>query len=170
MYRWSEGWVMKNWCFWTVVLEKTLESPLNCKEIKLVSLKGNQSWIFIGRPDAETEAPILGHLMWRTDILEKTLMLEKTEGRRRGGQQRMRWLDGNTDSMDKFEQAMEVGDGQGSLACYSPCGPKESDTTEQGNWTELINDHTLKRNVIKVMRGQSAVRIQRKGKIFWITK
>ena len=57
MHRWSDGWVMKNWCFWTVVLEKTLESPLDCKEIKLVSLKGNQSWVFIGRADAEAEAP-----------------------------------------------------------------------------------------------------------------
>ena len=78
-----------------------------------------------------------GHLMWRTDSLEKTLMLGKIEGRRKRGQQRMRWLDGITNSMDiKSEQAPGVGDGQGSLACYSPWGCKELDTTERLNWTD----------------------------------
>ena len=96
----KESWAVKNWCFWTVVLEKTLESRLDCKEIKLVNPKGNQPRIFIGRTDAEAKAPIFGHPMWRTDSLEKTLMLGKTEGRRRRGQQRMRWLDGITDSID----------------------------------------------------------------------
>ena len=90
----------ENLCFWTVVLEKTLKSPLDCKEIKLVNPSGNQSWIFIGRTDAEAETPILGHLMRRADFLEKTLMLGKIECRRRRGRQRMRWLDGITDSMD----------------------------------------------------------------------
>ena len=80
-----------------MVLEKTLESPLDCKEIQPVRPKGDESWVFIGRTDAEAETPIL---MRRTDSLEKTLMLGKTEGRRRRGQQRMRWLDGITDSMD----------------------------------------------------------------------
>ena len=88
-----------NWCFWTVVLEKILESPLDCKEIQPVNPEGNQCWIFIGRTDAEVEAPILC-LMWRTDSLEKTLILGKTEGRRRRGQQKMRWLDSITDLMD----------------------------------------------------------------------
>ena len=83
-----------------MVLEKTLESPLDCKEIQPVHPKGDQSWVFTGRTDAEAEAPILWHLMRRTDSLEKTLMLGKTEGRRRKGQQRMRWLDGITDSTD----------------------------------------------------------------------
>ena len=96
----KESWALKNWCFWTVVLEKTLESPLDCKEIQPVHPKGNQSWIFIGRTDAEAETPILGHLMWRTDSFEKTLMLGKTEGGRRRGQQRIRWLDGITNTMD----------------------------------------------------------------------
>ena len=82
--------VPKNWCFWTMVLEKTLESPLDCKEIKPVNPKGDQSWVFIGKTDAEAETPILGHLMGRTDSLEKTLMLGKIEGRRRRGQERMR--------------------------------------------------------------------------------
>ena len=96
----KESWVPKNWCFWTVVLEKTLESPLACKEIQPVHPKGDQSWICIGRTDAEAETPILCPLMQRTDWLEKTLMLGKTEGGRRKGWQRMRWLDGITNSMD----------------------------------------------------------------------
>ena len=88
-----------SWCFWTVGL-KTLESPLDCKEIKPVSRKGNQSWVFIERTAAEAEAPILGHLMQRIDSVEKILLREKIESRRRRGQQRMRCLDGITDSMD----------------------------------------------------------------------
>ena len=96
----KESWEPKNWCFWTVVLEKTLNSSLDCKEIKPVSRKGNQSWIFIGRTDTEDESSIL----WPPDVknwlIEKTLMVGKIEGRRRRGQQRMRWLDGKTDSMD----------------------------------------------------------------------
>ena len=91
----KESWAPKNWSFWTVVLEKTLESPLDCKEIKPVNPEGNQYWVFIGRTDAKAEAPIFG-----TDSLEKPLMLEKIEGRRRRGWQRMKWLDGITDSMD----------------------------------------------------------------------
>ena len=94
----KEGWVLKNWCFWTVVLEKTLESPLDCTEIQPVHPKGSQSWMFIGRTDVET--PNLWHLMQRADSFEKTLMLGKIEGGRRRGQQRIRWLDGITDSMD----------------------------------------------------------------------
>ena len=96
----KERWAPKNWCFWTVVLGKALESPLDCKEIPPAHPKGNQSWIFIGRTDAEAETPILWPLMWRTDLLDKTLMLRKTEGGRRRGRQRMRWLDGITDSRD----------------------------------------------------------------------
>ena len=81
----KESWVLKNWCFWTVVLEKTLESPLDMKEIQPGHPKGNQSWIFIGRIDAKAETPIFGYLMRRTDSLEKTLLLGKIEGRRRRG-------------------------------------------------------------------------------------
>ena len=84
----------------TVVLEKSLESPLDSKKIKPVNLKGNQSWIFIGRTDAEAETATLCHLMRRTDSLEKTLMLGKTEGRRKRGRQRTWWLDGIIDLMD----------------------------------------------------------------------
>ena len=82
-----------------MVLKKTLESPLDCKEIQAVHPK-DQSWVFIGRTYIEAETPIFGHLMQRADSLEKTLMLGKIEGRRRRGRQRMRWLDGITDSMD----------------------------------------------------------------------
>ena len=78
----GKGWAQKNWCFWTVVLEKTLESPLDCKDIKPVNPKGNQLWIFIGRTDAEAEAPVLWPLMPRTDLREKTLMLGKIEDKR----------------------------------------------------------------------------------------
>ena len=82
-----------------MVLEKTLESPLDCKEIQPVHPKGDKSWVFIGRTDAEAETPVLWHLMRRVDSLEKTLMLGGIGGRRRRGRQRMRWLDGITDSM-----------------------------------------------------------------------
>ena len=95
----KESWVPKNRCFWTVVLEKTLESPLDCKDIQLVYPKGDQSWVFTGRTDAEAETPIL----WPPDatnwLTGKYLMLGKIEGRRRGWQ-RMRWLDSITNSMD----------------------------------------------------------------------
>ena len=90
----KESWVPKNGCFWTVVLEKTLESPLDYKEIQPVHPKGNQSWCW------SWNSQHFGHLMWRADSFEKTLMLGKIEGRRRRGRQRMRWLDGITDSMD----------------------------------------------------------------------
>ena len=96
----KESWVSKNWCFWTVVLEKTLESPLDCKEIQPVHPKGNQSWIFIGRLTLKLKLQYFGHLMRRADSLEKTLMLGKIESGRRRGRQRMRWLDGITGAMD----------------------------------------------------------------------
>ena len=83
-----------------MVLEKTLESPLDCKEIQPVHPKGDQSWVFIGGTDVEAETLILSPLMWRADSFEKTLMLGKIEGWRRGGQQRIRWFDGITDTMD----------------------------------------------------------------------
>ena len=114
-----------------MVLEKTLESPLDCKEIQPVHPKGNQSWVFIGRIDVEAELQYFGHLMQRDDSLEKTLMLGKIEGRR--GRQRMRWLDGISDSMDMGLSKLQSCDGQGSLACCSPWGRKESDMTEQLN-------------------------------------
>ena len=96
----KESWVLKNWCFWTVVLEKTLESLLDCKEIKPVNPKGNQPRIFIIRTDLKLKLQYFGHLMQRTDSLEKTLMLGKIEGKKRRVWRRLRWLDGITYSMD----------------------------------------------------------------------
>ena len=97
----EEGWAPKNWCFWNVVLEKTLESPLDCKETQPVHSEGDQPWDFLGRNDAKAETPIPWppHAKsWLTG--KETLMLGGTGGRRRRGQPRMRWLDGITDSMD----------------------------------------------------------------------
>ena len=92
----KEGWVPKNWCFQIVVLDKTVESPLDSKEIKPVNPKGNQPWIFIGRTDVEAEAPILWPPDMKSQLIGKALMLGKIESRRTRGQQRMRWLDGIT--------------------------------------------------------------------------
>ena len=137
----KEGWVPKNWCFRTVVLEKTLERPLDCKQIKPVNPKGNQPWIFIGRTDAEAEAPILLPLDEKSRLIGKDPDAGKDWGMRRG-QQKMRWLDGIIDSMD-IESQQTPGDGeeQGSLACCSSWGYKESDMTEQ-----LNNNHITASN------------------------
>ena len=128
----------KSWCFWTVVLEKTLESPLDYKEIKPVHPKGNQSWIFIGSTDTEDEALIL----WPPDT--KNWLIRKDPDAGKDWRQEEKgttedemivwhhWLDGH-----EFEQSLGVGDGQGSLACCSPWGHKELDLTEWLNWTQL---------------------------------
>ena len=96
----KESWVLKNWCFWTVVLEKTLESPLECKEIKPVNPKEISPEYSLEGLMLKLKLQYYGHLIWKTDSLEKTLMMGKMEGRRRTRQQRMKWLDGITDSMD----------------------------------------------------------------------
>ena len=132
----KESTAPKNWCFWTVVLEKTLESSLDCKEIQPVHSKGNQSEYSLEGLMLKLKLQYFGHLMQRTDSLEKILILGKIEGGRKEWQ-RMKWLDGITDSMDKFEQTLGDRDRQGSLACCSPWGHKESDKTEWVNWTEL---------------------------------
>ena len=126
--------MVKNWCFWTVVLEKTLESPLDHKGIQPVHPKGDQSWAFIGRTDAEAETPILrpphvkSWLIWKDTDAGKDWRQED-----RGWDGWMHhWLDGH-----EFEEALGVGDGQGGLACYSPQGCKESDMTEWLNQTLL---------------------------------
>ena len=96
----EEIWAPKNWCFWTVVLGKTLESPLDCKEIQQVHPKGDQSWVFIGRTDVDAETPILWPPDGKNWLIRKTLMLGKIEDKRKRGWQKMRWLDGITNSMD----------------------------------------------------------------------
>ena len=96
----KESWAQKNWCFWTVVLEKTPESPLGCKEIKPVNSIGNQPWHSLEGLMLKLKLQYFGHLMQRANSLEKNLMLGKIEGKRRRGRQRMRWLDGITDSID----------------------------------------------------------------------
>ena len=133
----KEIWARKNWCFWTVVLEKTLESPLDCKEIQPVHPKGNQSWMFVGRTDAEAETPIFwppdvkNWLIWKDPDAGKDWRQEEkgmTEDETVGWHH---WLNGHG-----FGGTLGVGDGQGGLAGCSPWGPKESDMTEQLNWTD----------------------------------
>ena len=129
-------WELKNWCFWTVVLEKTLESPLDSKEIRPVNPKGNQSWIFIKRTDAEAEAPILGHLMQRSRLIWKDSDAGKDWRQKEKvmtEDERVRWhhkLDGH-----EFWQVLGFGDGQGSLACWSSCGHRLGhDWVTELNW------------------------------------
>ena len=134
----KQSWALKNWCFWTVVLEKTLESPLNCKEIQPVHSEGDQPWDFFGRNDAKAETPVLwppavkNWLIWKDPDdgndwrqEEKGTVKDKIVGWHN-------WLDGH-----EFDKAPEVGDGQGSLAYCSPWGHKELDMTEWLNWTDM---------------------------------
>ena len=134
----KEGWTPKNWCFWTVVLYKTLESHMDNKEIQPVHPKGNQSWIFIGRTDAQAETRILRPPDVKNWLLGKDSDAGKDWKREEKGmiEDEMvawhHWLDEHM-----FEEALGVGDGQGGLACCGSWGLEESDKTEQLNWTEL---------------------------------
>ena len=139
-----ESWTVKNWCFWTVVLEKTLESPLDSKKIQPVHPKGDQSWVFIGRTDVEAETPIL----WPPDAKSWLIGKDPDAGRDWGQEEK-----GTTeDEMagwhhqlngHGFGWTLGVGDGQAGLACCDSWGRKELDTTEWLNWTELNHYSTI---------------------------
>ena len=137
-----ESWAPNNWCFWTVVLEETLESPLDCKKIQLVHPKEDQSWIFTGGTDADAETPMLwlpdakSWFIWKDLDAGKDWGQEEmgmTEDEMVGGHH---WLNGH-----RFGWTLGVGDGQGDLGCCGSWGHRESDTTEWLNWTELINTY-----------------------------
>ena len=143
MWMWEvdhkESWVLKNWCFWIVVLEKTLESPLDSKEIQPVHPKENQSWIIIGRTDVEAEAPIL----WPPDAKSWLIWKDPDAGRDWGQEEKGMTEDemvGWHHRLNGYEseQAPGVGDGQGGLACCNSWGRKESDTTEWLIWSDLM--------------------------------
>ena len=139
----EEGWAQKNWCFWTVVLEKTLESPLDCKEIEPVHSEGDQPWDFFGRNDGKAETPVLWSPHANSWLIEKDSNAGRNWGQEEKGttEDEMagwhHWLGGH-----ESEWTPGVGDGQGGLACCDSWGRKESDMTEWLNWTELCNNNT----------------------------
>ena len=143
----EESWAPKNWCFWTVVLEKTLENPLDCKEIQPVHSKGDQSCVFFGRNDATAETPVL----WPPHVKSWLIGKDSDAGRDWGQEEKgttedemagwRHWLDGR-----EFEWTLGDGDGQGGLACCDSWGCKELDTTERWIWSDLIWKSFSKRN------------------------
>ena len=154
--------MLKNWCFRTVVLEKTLESPLDCKEIQPVHPEGNQSWKFIGRTDVEAKLQYFGHLMGRTNSLENIFMLGKIEGKRRRGWQSMRWLDGITNMMDLSLSKLQelVMDREDWHAVVH--GIKKS-WTWLSNWTTIITTNLFYRSGSKAQRFSHLLKITEPG-------
>ena len=137
----KESWAPTNGCFWTVVLEKTLETALDCKEIKPLNPKRNQSWIFTGRTDAEADTPVLWPPGVKNWLIGKDPDIGKDWRREEKGMSEDEMVGWHHQLGHKFEQALAVGDGQGSLACCSPRGRKESDTTEQLKWNEWHSEN-----------------------------
>ena len=135
----EESWAPKKWCFWTVVLEKTLESPLDCKENQPVHPKVDQSWMFIGRTNAKAETPVLWPPHGKSWLIGKDSDAERGWGQEDKGitEDEMagwhHWLDGH-----EFKWTPGVGDGQGGLVCCNSSGHKESNMTEQQSWIELM--------------------------------
>ena len=156
----EESWAPKNWCFWTVVLKKTLESPLDCKEIQPVHSKGDQSWVFIGRTDAKAETPVLWPPLAKSWLIGKDSDAGRDWGQEEKGTTEYEmsgWhyqLDGH-----EFWWTPGVGDGQGGLVHCNSWGCKESDTTEWLNWTEWKTRRQLRRDIIiiiiKIYHGKS---------------
>ena len=134
----EEGWAPKNWCLWTVVLEKTLDSPLDCKEIQPVRSKEDQAWVFIGKTDAKTETPILWSPQAKSWLIGKDPHAGRDRGEEEKGQQRMRWLDGITDLMDIILSELwelVVDREAWSVVIH---GVAEPDMSELLNWTEHL--------------------------------
>ena len=148
----EEDWVPKNWCFWTVVLEKTLESPLDCKEIQPVHSEGDQSWVFFGRNDAKAETPILWPPHAKSWLIGKDSDAGKNWGQEEKGMTEDKrvgwhhWLDGH-----ESEWTPGDGDGQGGLACCDSWDGKESNITEWLNWTDWTDSENFYKKIFKTL-------------------
>ena len=143
----EESWVQKNWCFWTVVLEKTLASPLDCKKIQPVHSKGNQSWVFIGRTDAEAETPVLWPPHVKSWLTGKDPDAGKDWGQEEKGWQRMRWLEGITDSDMSLGKLRELL--MDREAWYAAIHGVAKSRIRLSDWTELNNKYIFKEKEIK---------------------